>query len=106
MTPVDGFLFRFQTRPPGACLRVVRCRPTLPLNHVSVSGRNWRPSHRRSPGQGHWLARSEEHTSELQSPCNLLCRLLLDKKKKLLNRDDSTSAQQVSTLVVRRATIS
>src|SRR5256885_2775793 len=26
------------------------------------------------------LGRSEEHTSELQSPCNLVCRLLLDKK--------------------------
>src|SRR6266446_5689099 len=28
--------------------------------------------------------RSEEHTSELQSPCNLVCRLLLEKKKKLI----------------------
>src|SRR2546426_8447550 len=27
-------------------------------------------------------SRSEEHTSELQSPCNLVCRLLLEKKKK------------------------
>src|SRR5256885_5571137 len=27
------------------------------------------------------LRRSEEHTSELQSPCNLVCRLLLEKKK-------------------------
>src|SRR5256885_3241328 len=27
------------------------------------------------------LERSEEHTSELQSPCNLVCRLLLEKKK-------------------------
>src|SRR2546426_9090684 len=32
----------------------------------------------RAPGEG----RSEEHTSELQSPCNLVCRLLLEKKKK------------------------
>src|SRR2546426_9401125 len=36
---------------------------------------------------GRWLVgggaqRSEEHTSELQSPCNLVCRLLLEKKKK------------------------
>src|SRR5688500_20284949 len=30
-------------------------------------------------------SRSEEHTSELQSPCNLVCRLLLEKKKKLSN---------------------
>src|SRR2546426_2823045 len=28
------------------------------------------------------MVRSEEHTSELQSPCNLVCRLLLEKKKK------------------------
>src|SRR5256885_7186980 len=36
---------------------------------------------RRSPN-----SRSEEHTSELQSPCNLVCRLLLEKKKKHYNR--------------------
>src|SRR5205807_5861890 len=30
-------------------------------------------------------ARSEEHTSELQSPCNLVCRLLLEKKKRRFN---------------------
>src|SRR5256885_8041505 len=29
------------------------------------------------------VQRSEEHTSELQSPCNLVCRLLLEKKKKV-----------------------
>src|SRR5256885_16368090 len=32
---------------------------------------------------GRVQCRSEEHTSELQSPCNLVCRLLLEKKKKL-----------------------
>src|SRR5256885_4964935 len=31
-------------------------------------------------------ARSEEHTSELQSPCNLVCRLLLEKKKTQLHQ--------------------
>src|SRR5688500_19601688 len=31
------------------------------------------------------VLRSEEHTSELQSPCNLVCRLLLEKKKKNKN---------------------
>src|SRR5256885_12879589 len=31
---------------------------------------------------GRQAGRSEEHTSELQSPCNLVCRLLLEKKKK------------------------
>src|SRR5256885_7247902 len=33
-----------------------------------------------------YAARSEEHTSELQSPCNLVCRLLLEKKKKRINQ--------------------
>src|SRR2546426_6845028 len=31
-------------------------------------------------------SRSEEHTSELQSPCNLVCRLLLEKKKKEISQ--------------------
>src|ERR1039457_3771167 len=31
-------------------------------------------------------SRSEEHTSELQSPCNLVCRLLLEKKNKFQGR--------------------
>src|SRR5256885_11881222 len=31
--------------------------------------------------RGDTVVRSEEHTSELQSPCNLVCRLLLEKKK-------------------------
>src|SRR5205807_9503907 len=56
-----------------------------PLNRSGVmrrsttwAARSWEtmPLHRQCPG------RSEEHTSELQSPCNLVCRLLLEKKKK------------------------
>src|SRR5688500_19988611 len=34
--------------------------------------------------------RSEEHTSELQSPCNLVCRLLLEKKKTILVADTNS----------------
>src|SRR2546426_8420984 len=34
--------------------------------------------------------RSEEHTSELQSPCNLVCRLLLEKKKKKEHKNKDT----------------
>src|SRR5205807_5609173 len=34
----------------------------------------------------HRTIRSEEHTSELQSPCKLVCRLLLEKKKKVTSR--------------------
>src|SRR2546426_9246595 len=35
--------------------------------------------------------RSEEHTSELQSPCNLVCRLLLEKKNKKVRTRDTTT---------------
>src|SRR2546426_6603241 len=37
-------------------------------------------------------SRSEEHTSELQSPCNLVCRLLLEKKKKKRYLSTTSSA--------------
>src|SRR5256886_12042221 len=39
----------------------------------------------------HLLARSEEHTSELQSQSNLVCRLLLEKKKKTKERTTHSS---------------
>src|SRR2546426_7727472 len=39
-------------------------------------------------------SRSEEHTSELQSPCNLVCRLLLEKKKKTKCIDQHGSTLQ------------
>src|SRR5256885_12106638 len=47
------------------------------VRHVRVHGRD--------------TGRSEEHTSELQSPCNLVCRLLLEKKKTTTDRMFSTS---------------
>src|SRR5256885_7971201 len=64
------------------------CRvPQTPLR--SVDQAELRPVHsvlQRRQERG----RSEEHTSELQSPCNLVCRLLLEKKKR------HTSRQQLS----------
>src|SRR5256885_11936483 len=50
-----------------------------------------RPLHAQQP-QHAAHARSEEHTSELQSPCNLVCRLLLEKKKNCMS--NSMTAQQ------------
>src|SRR5256885_12490116 len=50
---------------------------------VRPAPRRPRPLPARREGPDQWRAprgRSEEHTSELQSPCNLVCRLLLEKK--------------------------
>src|SRR5256885_3323518 len=44
--------------------------------------------------------RSEEHTSELQSPCNLVCRLLLEKKKK-----KKKQPQNINTHIISAATL-
>src|SRR5256885_11371581 len=41
--------------------------------------------------------RSEEHTSELQSPCNLVCRLLLEKKKKNQQYTDHRPTRRLLT---------
>src|SRR5256885_6327153 len=55
---------------------------------ASCTAGDTRARHQRSPAWGAArstrspiMGRSEEHTSELQSPCNLVCRLLLEKKK-------------------------
>src|SRR5256885_3884160 len=51
-------------------------------------------------------SRSEEHTSELQSPCNLVCRLLLEKKKNTINyiryvhTNESVQTQQLTTYMM------
>src|SRR3989454_2578382 len=44
------------------------------------------------------LQRSEEHTSELQSPCNLVCRLLLEKKKQSSTNDHDTRRKGIHPL--------
>src|SRR5256885_7291583 len=46
--------------------------------------------------------RSEEHTSELQSPCNLVCRLLLEKKKKNNTRLSAHNLSLVNTSYLSR----
>src|SRR2546426_8855541 len=51
------------------------------------------------PDRGHQVRRSEEHTSELQSPCNLVCRLLLEKKK---HGSQPTPPTSISTTDPRR----
>src|SRR2546426_1884350 len=53
-------------------------------------------------GRLHFPWRSEEHTSELQSPCNLVCRLLLEKKKKKRRIDDAWTLRTREELRVKR----
>src|SRR5690348_18164184 len=63
------------------------------------SGTRWRP-HTTFPSpcprtrRFAQTARSEEHTSELQSPVHLVCRLLLEKKKKTHTRHETTHTHQ------------
>src|SRR5256885_17156463 len=76
------FFFLMIRRPPRSTLfpytTLFRSASTRPL--PVRAGRR----HAKSPLSG-LAGRSEEHTSELQSPCNLVCRLLLEKKKKKKN---------------------
>src|SRR5256885_12800888 len=59
-------------------------------------GRN---EHRNRKGRLRSRARrSEEHTSELQSPCNLVCRLLLEKKKKKTSIINTTTVLSTSDM--------
>src|SRR5256885_10658864 len=67
--PPRSTLFPYTTlfRSPPASLAPVSALPQAPDRETPASSKD---------------ERSEEHTSELQSPCNLVCRLLLEKKKR------------------------
>src|SRR5256885_3055777 len=57
-----------------------RARSQEKARSAAVDESSWRGTQN---GAGLRSGRSEEHTSELQSPCNLVCRLLLEKKKNI-----------------------
>src|SRR2546426_7979688 len=63
-------------------LPICRSRPRHPSLAVYDTQRRFGYSLRQPATLSLVEGRSEEHTSELQSPCNLVCRLLLEKKKK------------------------
>src|SRR5436189_1732902 len=78
-------LFRSRRRRAGA-QRDVPARPARDLGVLRrqacrAGGGGGQPQH------GTLAGRSEEHTSELQSPMYLVCRLLLEKKKKVLRKN-------------------
>src|SRR5207244_12880048 len=90
---VTTLYFRFPN-PPQPPLYTLSLHDALPICREARSGRHyWRhsprqvphtasgPLRRRSPAMQRYSPRSEEHTSELQSPDHLVCRLLLEKKK-------------------------
>src|SRR2546426_5766323 len=62
-------------------VRLYDQRPAVSRQPFTQRGKPGDPGRHRNDRQ----PRSEEHTSELQSPCNLVCRLLLEKKKKTKN---------------------
>src|SRR2546427_5044538 len=90
-------------RPPRSTLFPYTTLFRSPAAAARVPGRN---RHARLPArsgclrgsQGASLERSEEHTSELQSQSNLVCRLLLQKKKK-------TSALHIAPAIRRTAVV-
>src|SRR2546422_7765265 len=68
-------LFRSEEWPRGASRSIASWRSSPPIRRRSSDS-----SRRREPSP----SRSEEHTSELQSRLHLVCRLLLEKKKKII----------------------
>src|SRR5437867_5113406 len=83
--PPSSTLFPYTT-----LFRSAHHRPTAHHTHPPL--RQTLP-HARPHGEAFaGAARSEEHTSELQSPYDLVCRLLLEKKKKKKKHDTATHA--------------
>src|SRR5256885_11906292 len=80
-------LFCHVQPPPRSDVPHVCCRPSNGRKMQALTAVEWLTAVRyETDGRlaNGWTdgLRSEEHTSELQSPCNLVCRLLLEKKKK------------------------
>src|SRR5947208_11790190 len=84
--PPRSTLFPYTTlfRSSAARSRPVSASPPTrsSIARLDCSGSSWYGPRRRSGA-----TRSEEHTSELQSPDHLVCRLLLEKKKKKTNKN-------------------
>src|SRR5256886_7661056 len=79
-----------RTNPGGRCAARRRPRaPSPPFGTGAVRARKWKQSEKLAQPLRRALppGRSEEHTSELQSQSNLVCRLLLEKKKVLEHVD-------------------
>src|SRR5258708_27807397 len=86
-------------RPPRSTLF-----PYTTLFRSAVAGGvaiGWQPVARMRLHNGNTATRSEEHTSELQSPDHLVCRLLLEKKKKKISKKEKILSRQTMTRIVK-----
>src|SRR4051794_41723682 len=73
----------------------------LPIWSTSSSpSAAWTSRSTRSTGHACAVDRSEEHTSELQSPVHLVCRLLLEKKKKKRHADQTVELSSVQSFMI------
>src|SRR2546426_8675616 len=104
------FFFLMIRRPPRSTLfpyttlfRSIRLRLTSPSASSRLTLQTGKTEIEEG-GQAPAEWRSEEHTSELQSPCNLVCRLLLEKKNDRVASlmDNITISQQQTTSVIMR----
>src|SRR2546430_2799199 len=86
-------LFRSERRRPGVQARRRARRPSGDPERLRSA------APRRRGGRGAHRGRSEEHTSELQSQSNLVCRLLLEKKKK--NKEETSILLELHTNIMR-----
>src|SRR5256885_12216794 len=92
---MNQFFFFFFNDTATTEIYTLSLHDALPISCPHLGERGGLPSDRARGGvagadhelhaTGRQLFRSEEHTSELQSPCNLVCRLLLEKKKIIIN---------------------
>src|SRR2546430_9383641 len=73
----------------------------FPISKIMFHGNNRVPSQQLLEALAHDNERSEEHTSELQSQSNLVCRLLLEKKKKRTHIEIIFNESSVCTDCVR-----
>src|SRR5256885_3825059 len=94
MHPLSIFFFFFFNDTATTEIYTLSLHDALPISDQLWPTSRWFPASRRIPfiptvntlqrSNCPSSPRSEEHTSELQSPCNLVCRLLLEKKKKII----------------------
>src|SRR5437879_12467641 len=104
-TLVGLFLVFFFHAPPTTAIYTLSLHDALPISpggHDEQTQPRPRAISSRHPATlahrlQHTAARSEEHTSELQSPMYLVCRLLLEKKKKI-NNNTKQSSHYVASL--------